>query len=120
MVWLLGANKIVITWQAIYLNAVLRGHYNYYDVTGNFLSVSAFYRHCIKMGKRYLSKRNQRASLKWDKFMGILKDNSLMNPRLPHSIFNRSCNDICWRAGCGSSASPVPWGVREEIHASTR
>lgn len=76
-----------ISWQARYLNAMLRGHYNYYGVTGNFPSVSAFYRHCIKMWKRYLSKRSQRAKLKWDKFMEILKDNSLIKPHLPHSVF---------------------------------
>lgn len=76
-----------VAWQANYLNAMLRGHYNYYGVTGNFLSVEAFYRHCIKMWKRYLSKRSQRALLRWDKFMAILKDNPLVEPHLPHSIF---------------------------------
>ncbi|MFO1259443.1 MAG: ISNCY family transposase [Gammaproteobacteria bacterium] len=77
-----------VAWQARYLNAILRGHYNYYGVTGTFPSVAAFYRHCIKMWKRYLGKRSQRALLRWDKFMGILRDNPLIKPHLPHSVFN--------------------------------
>lgn len=84
-----------ISWQARYLNAMLRGHYNYYGVTGNYPSVAAFYRHCIKMWKRYLSRRSQRAKLKWVKFMKILKDNPLIKPYLPKSVFNHSCSDIC-------------------------
>ena len=39
-----------IAWQVRYLNAMLRGHYSYYGVTGNFPSVAAFYRHTVKCG----------------------------------------------------------------------
>lgn len=76
-----------ISWQVRYLNAMLLGHYQYYGVTGNFPSVAAFYRHCIKMWKRYLGKRSQRAKMGWEKFMRILKDNPLSEPHLPHSVF---------------------------------
>lgn len=50
-------------------------------------SVSAFYRHCVKMWKRYLSRRSQRAKLDWEKYMKILKDNPLIKPHLPHSVY---------------------------------
>lgn len=37
-----------VDWQARYLNAVLRGHYYYYGVTGNFRAVAAFYRPTVR------------------------------------------------------------------------
>lgn len=87
-IWCKENRHQAITWQARYLNAMLRGHYNYYGVTSNFPSVAAFYRHCIKMWKRYLSRRSQRASIDWEKYMGILKDYPLLKPYLPRSICN--------------------------------
>jgi len=63
-----------VPWQARYLNAMLLGHYNYYGVTHNFASVSAFYRHTVKVWKRYLSRRSQRANISWDKYVKILSD----------------------------------------------
>jgi group II intron reverse transcriptase/maturase len=74
-----------IEWQARYLNAVLRGHYNYYGVTGNFKSVAAFYRHTLRVWHRYLSRRSQRGYIRWDKFVRVLKTHPLVKPYLPHS-----------------------------------
>lgn len=86
-VWCKKNRHQPVAWQANYLNAMLRGHYYYYGVTGNFISVALFYRHCVKTWKRYLGKRSQRAFLRWDKFNAILKDNPLIRPTLPHSVF---------------------------------
>jgi len=94
-VWCKENRHQAVSWQAHYLNAMLRGHYHYYGITGNFPSVSAFYRHCIKVWKRYLSKRSQRANIDWEKFMKLLKDNPLIKPYLPHSIYKSVCSEIC-------------------------
>lgn len=75
-----------IEWQVRYLNAVLRGHYLYYGVTGNFKSIAAFYRHVVWAWQRCLSKRSQRAYIKWDKFNKILERFPLLKPYLPHAI----------------------------------
>jgi len=72
-----------IAWQARYLNAVLRGHYNYYGVTHNFASINAFYRHVQRMWQRYLSKRSQRAFIPWEKFYELQKLYPLEEPYLP-------------------------------------
>lgn len=77
-----------VSWQAQYLNSVLRGHYQYYGVTGNFKSVAAFYRHAIKVWHRYLSRRSQRAYLRWEVYVKILAKVSLAKPHLPHAIGN--------------------------------
>lgn len=78
-------------WQARYLNAVLRGHYNYYGVTGNYPSISAFYRHLERIWHRYLSRRSQRGFIKWKKYWKIRDKYGLIKPYLPHSIFNVNC-----------------------------
>ena len=76
-----------VDWQARYLNAVLRGHYYYYGVTGNFRSVAAFYRHTVRQWHRYLSRRSQRSYLRWEKFAQILARYPLLRPTLPHSVY---------------------------------
>jgi hypothetical protein len=76
-----------VGWQARYLNAVLRGYYNYYGVTGNFPSISAFYRHIQRVWHRYLSRRSQRSYIPWEKFWQIVEKYSLLKPFLPHSIY---------------------------------
>lgn len=76
-----------VSWQARYLNAVLRGHYNYYGMTGNFPSISAFYRHVQKIWHRYLSRRSQRSYIPWEKFEPIMDKYNLIKPYLPHSIY---------------------------------
>ncbi len=76
-----------LDWQQRYLNAILRGHYLYYGVAGNFRSIAAFYRHVVKVWRRYLSRRSQRSYIRWDKYARILRDHPLEKPRLPHSIY---------------------------------
>ena len=72
--------------QARYLKAMLQGHYQYYGVSGNFKSVAAFYRHVIRVWHRYLSRRSQRAYIKWDKYVKILSRVRLTKPYLPHAV----------------------------------
>jgi hypothetical protein len=76
-----------VAWQSRYLNAVLTGHYNYFGVTGNYPSISKFYRGVLYAWKKYLGKRSQRAKLSWEKFMGILKTYPLLKAHLPRSIY---------------------------------
>lgn len=84
-----------IAWQARYLNAVLRGHYNYYRVTGNYPSISSFYRHVVEIWHRYLSRRSQRGYIQWDKYRDIIKRYGLIKPYLPHSVLYNYCQFSC-------------------------
>lgn len=76
-----------VEWQARYINAVLRGHYNYYGVTGNYPSVSAFYRHVQKVWHKYLSRRSQRSYIPWEEFWKLLEKYNVPKPKLPHSVY---------------------------------
>jgi len=75
-----------ISWQARYLNAVLRGHYHYFGVTHNYPSINAFYRHVFWAWHRYLSRRSQRARLSWEAFHRIKDRYSIEPPRLPKAV----------------------------------
>ena len=86
--WLKANRHQAVPWQARYLNAVLKGHYHYYGITGNFKSVSAFYRHIKRTWHRYLSRRSQRSYIKWEKYLRILDRFPLTSPYLPHSEYN--------------------------------
>ena len=48
--------------------AILRGHYNYYGVSGNFTSLNAFYRHMRYLVHKMLNRRSQRKSVTYEKF----------------------------------------------------
>ena len=48
--------------------AILRGHYNYYGVSGNFTALNAFYRHMRYLVHKMLNRRSQRKSVPYDKF----------------------------------------------------
>lgn len=83
--WLKVNRHQAVSWQARYLNSVLKGHYHYYGVTGNFKCVSVFYRHMKRTWQRYLSRRSQRSCIKWEKYLRILDRFPLTEPYLPHS-----------------------------------
>jgi len=51
--------------------AVLRGHYNYYGVSGNFASLQDFYRHMEYHAFKMLNRRSQRKSVSREKFRRI-------------------------------------------------
>ena len=51
--------------------AVLRGHYNYYGVSGNYPSLNSFYRHIEYHIFKMLNRRSQRKSIAYEKFRRI-------------------------------------------------
>ncbi|MBI4249847.1 MAG: group II intron reverse transcriptase/maturase [Elusimicrobia bacterium] len=71
------------------LNAALRGHYNYYGITGNFRSLTAYYQHVQATWQRWLSRRSQKAYVRWARMQIILKHYALETPRIVHSIYRK-------------------------------
>jgi RNA-directed DNA polymerase len=62
------------------LSAKLRGHYNYYGRTGNFVRLWAFYWHVRFLWKRWLSRRSQKARLTWPMMDRLLERHPLPKP----------------------------------------
>lgn len=76
-----------VRWQHKQLSAKLRGHYNYFGVTGNSRSIRAFARGVEEAWRYWLSRRSQRAHITWERFRALLHSLPLPKPYLPRSIY---------------------------------
>jgi group II intron reverse transcriptase/maturase len=75
------------------LNAKLRGHYQYYGRPTNYRCIWQFYRRVRRIWREWLSRRTRGRPLSWKRFMEILRQYPLLQPRITHA----------W-AGAGSHA----------------
>ncbi len=64
------------------INQVLRGHYNYYGLGGNYKSLSKIYRRTEKYWHKMLSSRSQKSYIPWEKFNLIKQKYPLQEPKL--------------------------------------
>jgi len=70
------------------INAILRGHYNYYGIGGNFGSLQAVYRTTERYWFRMLSSRSWKGRITWERFQKITKSYPVLRPKL-HIPFNK-------------------------------
>ena len=69
------------------LAAKLRGHYQYYGVSGNMLQLRGFYRVAVRLALKWLNRRSQRRSFSWGGFTSYLKHYPLPTPRIFHNFY---------------------------------
>jgi RNA-directed DNA polymerase len=69
------------------LKAKLRGHYQYYGISGNTRMLRKFYRLAVHLAWKWLNHRSQRHSFTWEQFWGYLKHYPLPEPRIVHKLF---------------------------------
>ncbi|MHB1153121.1 MAG: group II intron reverse transcriptase/maturase [Eubacteriales bacterium] len=69
------------------LEAKLRGHYQYYGVSGNYASISAFYRETCKLVFKWINRRSQKKSMNFEKFMDYIKKYPLPKPSIKHNFY---------------------------------
>jgi RNA-directed DNA polymerase len=67
------------------LNAKLRGHYQYYGRSSNFLGIQRFYRMVRKTWRKWLSRRTRGNTLSWDQYLYFLQRHPLLKPCITHS-----------------------------------
>jgi group II intron reverse transcriptase/maturase len=72
------------------LKAKLRGHYQYYGVSGNMRGLIRYYRFAIRLVKKWLNRRSQRRSFSWDRFLAYLGHYPLPTPRIVHNLYTLS------------------------------
>lgn len=65
----------------------VRGHYAYYGITGNARCLQAFLHGVERIWQRWLSRRSQRAKIKWARFRALLRVFPLPRPVVVHSIY---------------------------------
>jgi group II intron reverse transcriptase/maturase len=81
-------------WQV--LCAKLRGHFQYYGVSGNYRSINRFYESTIRYLYKWLNRRSQKKSFNWDGFLIYLNRFALPKPRIYHNLYvNRSYRGEC-------------------------
>jgi group II intron reverse transcriptase/maturase len=65
------------------LNSRLRGHYNYYGMRGNYVSLKCFYKWVIECVFKWLNRRGgKRRSFTWGLFVQILNRREVARPRI--------------------------------------
>jgi len=69
------------------LKAKLRGHFQYYGISGNYHSLMAFYQHTIRELHKWLNRRSQKRSMCWKNFNQYLEKYYLPTPRIIHNFY---------------------------------
>jgi group II intron reverse transcriptase/maturase len=64
------------------LNKKLRGYYNYYGVIGNYVSLQEFFRHAMKILRKWLNRRSQKKSYNRKHFWAMLDRHQVELPRI--------------------------------------
>jgi RNA-directed DNA polymerase len=68
--------------QVINLNRVLRGHYAYYGIAGNFRALQKVHRAVERYWRKMLSSRSRAGKITWEQFHAIKARLPLQRPRL--------------------------------------
>jgi group II intron reverse transcriptase/maturase len=68
----------------------VRGHYAYYGITGNAISLAKFHCEIERSWRFWLDRRNSERSMTWDKFQCLLQRHSLPQPRIVHSFVRKT------------------------------
>jgi len=74
------------------LKAKLRGHYNYFGISGNMRCLKQFYAMVKSMVFKWINRRSQKKSMTWEKYLSYLEWNPLPMPKIYHSIYTLSSN----------------------------
>jgi len=72
------------------LAAKLRGHYQYYGVSGNMPSLKRYYLMAVRLTLKWLNRRSQRRSFNWACFRQYLGHYPLPTPRIVHNLYTLS------------------------------
>jgi len=72
----------------------IRGHFQYYGITGNWPALSAFHRAATRLWQKWLSRRSWKSRLNWATFTRLLKRYPLPPPRLAHSRYRHAATSI--------------------------
>jgi len=70
------------------LAAKLRGHFQYYGISENYLSIMKFYKLTVRMVRKWLNRRSQKRKMSWDKFTAYLEHYPLPKPKIVHRFYD--------------------------------
>ena len=79
-VWCQRNRHRPVAWQRKQLALALRGHYNYYGMTGNRRALDRLYRAVQEVWRKWLNRRSQNNHMPWPRFKELLKRHPLPVP----------------------------------------
>jgi len=85
--WCRQNRHMPVAEQQARLNRGLRGHYNYYGITGNSQCLQQFYDHVVATWRKWLDRRGRRGSMPWYRFWQLLDRLPLVRPFIAHSVY---------------------------------
>lgn len=65
----------------------LRGHYQYFGLTGNRRALSQFYDADRREWHRWLNRRSERNTMDWNRYASVLQHYMLPKPVVVHSVY---------------------------------
>ena len=77
--------KTKLWWQI--LGSKMRGHYQYYGVSGNSKMLKVFYYQVIRMVHKWLNRRSQRNRWNWERYLNYLRNYPLPLPHIVHKFY---------------------------------
>jgi len=89
--WLKAIRNMMKTkeWWPI-LVAKLRGHYQYYGVSGNMAALDRYYVNTLRLVLKWLNRRSQRKAFNWKCFIEYLTHYPLPKPRITCNLYTLS------------------------------
>ncbi len=72
------------------LKLKLQGHYEYYGISENYLSIYKFYKLAIKLARKWMNRRSQKRTTSWSKMSSYLLLYPLPKPSIRHNFYTNS------------------------------
>jgi len=85
--WCKGNRHLPVAEQHGTLGRKIRGHVNYFGVSGNYKSVAAFCHFVTRAWFKWLTRRSNRCHLTWERFEEFLKGHPLPGARIRFRIW---------------------------------
>ena len=80
-----NVTKLKVWWPVF--RAKLRGHYNYFGVSGNMREMQVFYHRTQAMAFKWINRRSQKKSFTWEEFKRFLVWQPLPQPKILHNLY---------------------------------
>jgi group II intron reverse transcriptase/maturase len=77
--------KTKLWWQI--LASKMRGHYQYYGVSGNSKMLKIYYYEVMRMVHKWLNRRSQRNRWNWERYLNYLRNYPLPLPHIVHKFY---------------------------------
>ena len=92
--WCRTNRHLSLVEQWITLGQKMKGHFNYYGITGNSQKLVNFHYEVKLIWHKWLSRRSQRGKVTWEQFQRLLEQYPLPPPRAVHSKFRISAKSV--------------------------